>query len=78
MSRGSYRAVTEALPLVAELYPTMCQEFLTNLPLRPLGDVEIPVEMQEDVIVRAYTSYTSYKELWEGDLKLLQASCLIS
>ncbi len=71
MTPGSYSAVTLALPEVADLYPSMCEAFLTKLPLRVLGEIEIPSFIaKQGVIVKAATSYTSYKELWEEALNL--------
>ena len=46
---GSYSAVTVALPEVADQYPTMCEAFLTKLPLRVLGEIEIPSKIASQV-----------------------------
>ena len=46
---GSYSAVTAALPEVADQYPTMCEAFLTKLPLRILGEIEIPSKVAAKV-----------------------------
>ena len=46
---GSYSAVTVALPDVADPYPTMCEAFLTKLPLRILGEIEIPSKIASQV-----------------------------
>ena len=49
MTPGSYSAVTAALPEVADQYPTMCEAFLTKLPLRVLGEIEIPSKIASQV-----------------------------
>ncbi|GFH27316.1 WD_REPEATS_REGION domain-containing protein, partial [Haematococcus lacustris] len=68
---GSYHAITRALPEVAEKYPTMCEAFLTGLPLLVLGEMEIPSTLAgQGVIVEAAASYTSYKEVWQQALAL--------
>eukprot|EP00201_Polytomella_parva_P015433 CAMPEP_0175051112 /NCGR_PEP_ID=MMETSP0052_2-20121109/7617_1 /TAXON_ID=51329 ORGANISM="Polytomella parva, Strain SAG 63-3" /NCGR_SAMPLE_ID=MMETSP0052_2 /ASSEMBLY_ACC=CAM_ASM_000194 /LENGTH=541 /DNA_ID=CAMNT_0016315357 /DNA_START=84 /DNA_END=1705 /DNA_ORIENTATION=- len=68
---GSYRAITEAIPDVAEQYPTMCEAFLTGLPLKPLGEMEIPASIaSRGMIVTSSPSYTSYKEMWHNELNL--------
>ncbi|GAX75027.1 hypothetical protein CEUSTIGMA_g2473.t1 [Chlamydomonas eustigma] len=73
VNRGSYSAVTLALPEVAQLYPSMCEAFLCRLPVRILGEIEIPsLIAKQGVTVKAATSYTSYKELWNEALKLAQ------
>ncbi len=75
---GSYSAVTFALPEVADLYPSMCEAFLTKLPLRVLGEIEIPSFIaKQGIVVKAATSYTSYKELWEEALELHDVSAPI-
>ncbi|KAG2499706.1 hypothetical protein HYH03_002641 [Edaphochlamys debaryana] len=68
---GSYHAITSAIPAVANQYPTMCQSFLTGLPLRPLGEMEVPAHVAaRGMIVTSAPSYTSYKEMWMGELQL--------
>ncbi|GFH18362.1 uncharacterized protein HaLaN_15156, partial [Haematococcus lacustris] len=72
---GSYHAITRALPEVAEKYPTMCESFLTELPLCVLGEMEIPSALAgKGVIVEAANSYTSYKEVWQQALSLEKAA----
>jgi hypothetical protein len=72
VSAGSYKAITVALPEVAEKYPGMCYTFLNGLTLRPLGEMEIPASVHFDSgrIVRAASSYTSVKEMWATKLQL--------
>lgn len=61
---------------MAEKYPTMCESFLTGLPLRTLGEMEIPSSIAvQGTIVKAANSYTSYKELWHDALKLNEVRC---
>ncbi|KAG1679114.1 hypothetical protein FOA52_000469 [Chlamydomonas sp. UWO 241] len=68
---GSYHCVTRVLADVAEQYPTMCEAFLSGLPLRVLGEMEVPSRIAtQGTLVHAATSYTSYKELWQMKLKL--------
>ncbi len=72
---GSFHAISQAIPDLAERYPMMCESFLTGLPLKVLGDVEVPSSMvaQDASIVRAANSYTSYKEMWAEALGLDEA-----
>ncbi|GIL43770.1 hypothetical protein Vafri_1390 [Volvox africanus] len=68
---GSYHAITAAIPAVAQQYPTMCQVFLSGLPLRPLGEMEVPSSIAaRGMIVTSAPSYTSYKEMWMHELQL--------
>ncbi|KXZ50265.1 hypothetical protein GPECTOR_17g904 [Gonium pectorale] len=68
---GSYHAITQAIPAVAQQYPTMCQVFLSGLPLRPLGEMEVPSSIAaRGMIVTSAPSYTSYKEMWMSELQL--------
>ncbi|EFJ51236.1 hypothetical protein VOLCADRAFT_88109 [Volvox carteri f. nagariensis] len=68
---GSYHAITAAIPAVAQQYPTMCQVFLSGLPLRPLGEMEVPSSIAaRGMIVTSAPSYTSYKEMWTHELQL--------
>lgn len=41
--------MTSALCELAEQYPTMCEVFLTRLPLRLLGEMEIPNSLAQQV-----------------------------
>ena len=64
MTSGSYHCVTKALSDVAEQYPELCEAFLSGLSLRSLGEIEIPSQIAaQGTIVKAATSYTSYKEV---------------
>ncbi|GFR49848.1 hypothetical protein Agub_g11948 [Astrephomene gubernaculifera] len=72
---GSYHAITAAIPAVAQQYPTMCQVFLSGLPLRPLGEMEVPSSVAaRGMIVTSAPSYTSYKEMWMNELQLQGAT----
>jgi hypothetical protein len=47
------------------------QVFLVGLPLRTLGEIEVPAAIAAaGMIVRSAPSYTSYKEMWEEELRL--------
>ena len=71
VTAGSYAAVTNAIPEVALQYPEMCYRFMQGLPLKVLGEMEIPSTVAaQGTIVRAATSYTSYKEMWQEALQL--------
>lgn len=41
--------MTDALPEVAQQYPTMCEAFLSGLPLKVLGEMEIPSAIASQV-----------------------------
>eukprot|EP00798_Chlamydomonas_sp_ICE-L_P019005 gene19005-25590_t len=67
---GSYAALTAAFHEVASLYPEMSGAFLGGLSLL-LGKIKIPASLAAlGTVVRASTSYTSFKEMWHEALNL--------
>ncbi|MEW5305080.1 MAG: hypothetical protein WDW36_007644 [Sanguina aurantia] len=70
VTRGSYRSITHAITAVSQTYPSMCEAFLTGLPLTRLGEMEVPSKIGSTMVVRSANSYTSYKEMWTEQLRL--------
>lgn len=47
VSLGSYQAITDMMPSLAVRYPYMCYQFLAQLELTHLGDLEVPVAVMK-------------------------------
>lgn len=56
---------------ILRAHPAPAQTFLTGLPLRPLGEMEVPSAIAaKGMVVTSAGSYTSYKEMWTKELGL--------
>ncbi len=70
---GSYHAITDMMPSLAVRYPYMCYQFLAQLDLAALGDLEVPVAVMRGLdksVIRTAPIFTNVRNLWQSHLKL--------
>lgn len=73
VSWGSYHAITDMIPSLAVRYPYMCYQFLAQLELFALGDLEVPVAVIKGLdqsVIRTAPIFTNVRNLWQSHLKL--------
>lgn len=73
ISWGSYHAITDMIPSLAVRYPYMCYQFLAQLQLVALGDLEVPVAVMRGLdssVIRTAPIFTNVRQLWQSHLRL--------